>query len=78
MQRGASREPPTGRERKNEKLTSGGLFRKGRDALFSAFNARSEIVGLVAAGAKAEADPARAAARAAIFIMVGGLMVVEC
>jgi len=32
-------------------------------------------VGLDAAGAKAEADPARAAARAAIFIMVGGLMV---
>ncbi len=53
------------------KLTSGGLFRKGRDALLSAFMTTTDLaLVVVVAGANADADPTSAARVAAAFIIV--------
>ena len=52
------------------KLTSAGLFMKGREALFSALRLTTDDdLAAGVAGAKAEADPARMA-RMVAFIMV--------
>ena len=56
--------------RTNCKLTSAGLFMKGREALFSALRLTTDDdLAAGVAGAKAEADPARMA-RVVAFIMV--------
>lgn len=53
---------------RKKKLTRAGRFMKGRDLLRSAFKAT--LVRACWAGAKAEADAERRAARAAYFIIV--------
>jgi len=58
-----------------EPSRSAGLFKKGREALFSAERA-TEVEDLPVAGAKAAAEPASRVAMAS-FIMVGGIVVSE-